>query len=230
MRSGSTGAGELTPAEEPWGASADSDMSSRVTLYQSQAIDGQIAQVPLGDLAAAAREGDQAATDQLMGAVHQLAVRYARARLGAFAGAADAAQDAAQEVCVAVLTALPRYADRGVPFEAFVYRIASHKVADVQRGVMRRPVPTEEVPDSVDGSVGPEEHVLRNDQAAEVWSLMDKLSPQHREILTLRIAVGMSAEETAQALGMTAGAVRVAQHRALGRLRDMVKAGAEGLS
>ncbi|AKU16034.1 RNA polymerase sigma factor ShbA [Luteipulveratus mongoliensis] len=204
-------------------------MSKRVTLYQSQAIDGQIAQVPLRDLAAAAREGDQSAVDQLMGAVHQIAVRYARARLGAFPGAADAAQDAAQEVCVAVLTALPRYADRGVPFEAFVYRIASHKVADVQRGVIRRPVPTEDVPDTVDLSAGPEESALRADQAARVWSLMDKLSPQHREIITLRVAVGMSAEETAQALGMTAGAVRVAQHRALGRLRDMIENDDQGL-
>ncbi|MDE9367175.1 RNA polymerase sigma factor ShbA [Luteipulveratus sp. YIM 133132] len=222
MRSGSSEAGELTSADEAWGGSADTAVAESVTNYQRRAMDGQVAQVPLGDLAAAAREGDQAATDQLMGAVHQLAVRYARARLGAFSGAADAAQDAAQEVCVAVLTALPRYADRGVPFEAFVYRIASHKVADVQRGVMRRPVPTDEVPDRVDTGAGPEDEALRSDQAAQVWSLMDRLSPQHREILTLRVAVGMSAEETAQALGMTAGAVRVAQHRALARLRDLV--------
>nr|WP_246242483.1 sigma factor [Flexivirga aerilata] len=66
-----------------------------------------------------------------MAAVHQLAERYARGKLGRFPAAVDAAADAAQEVCVAVLTALPRYADRGAPFEAFVYRIAANKVADV---------------------------------------------------------------------------------------------------
>ena len=52
-----------------------------------------------------------------------MALRYARARLGRY-GVEDAAQDVAQEVCVAVLTALPTFDDRGLPFEAFVYSIA----------------------------------------------------------------------------------------------------------
>ena len=44
--------------------------------------------------------------------------------------------------------------------------------------------------------------------------------PQHqRELLVLRVLTGLSAEETGAALGMSAGAVRVAQHRALLRLR-----------
>ncbi len=163
-----------------------------------------------------------------MAAVHQLAVRYTRARLGRYPAAADAAHDAAQEVCVAVLTALPRYSDRGAPFEAFVYGIASRKVADVQRGVMRRPVPTDELPEDIDHSPGPEEVAVATDPAGEVWALMDRLSDQHREILTLRIAVGLSAEETASALDMTPGAVRVAQHRALRKLRSWHKKDAKG--
>ncbi|YAL84701.1 RNA polymerase sigma factor ShbA [Dermacoccaceae bacterium W4C1] len=182
-------------------------------------------QEPLRDLAVRAQQGDSTAVDQLMGAVHQLAVRYARAKLGTFAGARDAAEDAAQEVCVAVLTSLPKYADRGLPFEAFVYRVAANKVADVQRGVMRSAVPTDDVPDQVDPSVGPEGQALLTAQAGRVRDLLDQLSPQHREIVTLRVAVGMSADETAKALGMTAGAVRVAQHRALARLRTMVDEG-----
>lgn len=204
---------------------SDPDSVEPVTFAPSRAMDPENAQVPLRDLAAAAIIGDQAATDQLMGAVYQLAVRYARARLGAFPGARDAAQDAAQEVCVAVLTSLPRYTDRGLPFEAFVYRIASHKVADVQRGTLRGAVPTDEVPDQIDDAAGPEERAVQHDQAAEVWALMELLSPQHREIVTLRVAVGLSAEETGDALGMSAGAVRVAQHRALARLRKLAKAG-----
>ena len=50
---------------------------------------------------------------------------------------------------------------------------------------------------------------------------MQQLPDHQRELLTLRVAVGLSAEETATSLGMTAGAVRVAQHRALARLREM---------
>ena len=42
---------------------------------------------------------------------------------------------------------------------------------------------------------------------------------KQREIVVLRVVVGLSAEETAEAVGSTPGAVRVAQHRALARLR-----------
>ncbi len=45
-----------------------------------------------------------------------------------------------------------------------------------------------------------------------------------RELITLRVTVGLSAEETGRALGMSAGAVRVAQHRALAKLRSLAAA------
>jgi RNA polymerase sigma-70 factor (ECF subfamily) len=51
--------------------------------------------------------------------------------------------------------------------------------------------------------------------------LLATLPEPQGEILRLRIAAGLSAEETAQVLGMSAGAVRVAQHRALARLRAL---------
>jgi RNA polymerase sigma-70 factor (ECF subfamily) len=60
------------------------------------------------------------------------------------------------------------------------------------------------------------------DDAAIAMALMQQLPAQQREILTLRVAVGMSTDETAAALGMSAGAVRVAQHRALNKLRAMI--------
>jgi len=49
--------------------------------------------------------------------------------------------------------------------------------------------------------------------------ILDQLPDKQREILLLRVVVGLSAEETAEAVGSTPGAVRVAQHRALARLR-----------
>ena len=84
---------------------------------------------------------------------------------------------------MAVLSALPRYTDRGAPFEAFVYRIAANKVADAQRSTMRGPVPTDQLPERVDDAPTPEEHAIAGDAAATIWRLMDKLSDQHREIL-----------------------------------------------
>lgn len=198
------------------------DTASARNVLDGDAIDVSKTQVALRDLAAAARDGDAVAIERLFATVHQMAVRYTRARLGHFSGVRDAAEDAAQEVCVAVLTALPRYDERGVPFEAFVYAVAARKVADVQRSAMRLPFPSDEMPDHADHRAGPEERALTATDADRAYALMGRLPTQQRELLTLRVAVGLSAQETADALGMTAGAVRVAQHRALSKLRSLM--------
>ena len=58
-----------------------------------------------------------------------------------------------------------------------------------------------------------------DDSKTEDHTTGDALPEKQREILVLRVVVGLSAEETAEAVGSTPGAVRVAQHRALARLR-----------
>ncbi len=181
----------------------------------------------MGELAARAAQGDARATDGLLARVRLMVHRYCRARLGRLPGSEHAADDVAQEVCIAVLKALPRYRDQGRPFEAFVFGIAAHKIADVQRAAMRLAVPTEDFPDAVDDGLGPEGEVLRQSDVAHVRQLLDQLPAQQRELLIMRVAVGLSAEETGTALGMSAGAVRVAQHRALSRLRHLA---GEGIS
>jgi hypothetical protein len=52
--------------------------------------------------------------------------------------------------------------------------------------------------------------------------LLDTLSDKQRDILRLRVVVGLSVEETAEIVGSTPGGVRVAQHRALNRLRTVL--------
>ena len=52
--------------------------------------------------------------------------------------------------------------------------------------------------------------------------LLSVLPEKQREILILRVVVGLSAEETATVVGSTTGAVRVAQHRALSRLKSEI--------
>lgn len=123
---------------------------------------------------------------------------------------------------MAIVTALPTYEERGLPFEAFVYRIAAHKLTDVQRATLRGPTPVDSIPDAVDQAPTPEAVAVVRDEAATVLALMQRLPEAQREILVLRVAVGLSTEQTAAALEMTPGAVRVAQHRALARLRTML--------
>jgi len=180
----------------------------------------------LRELLVAARSSDGPATDALLARVRLLALRYARARLGRF-GVEDVAQDVAQEVCLAVYSALATYDDRGLPFEAFVYSITARKVADAQRSLMRVPVPVAEIPEGADPGRTPEELALLSDDVSRAFDLLDRLPAKQREILLLRVAMGLGADETAAALEMTPGAVRVAQHRALAGLRALL-AGAEG--
>ena len=121
---------------------------------------------------------------------------------------------------MAAITALPRYKDQGRPFLAFVYGIAAHKVADAHRAAARnRAEPTDAVPERFSLEAGPEQMAIDSESSARMAKLLTVLPEKQREILILRVVVGMSAEETAEAVGSTAGAVRVAQHRALARLK-----------
>lgn len=153
-------------------------------------------------------DGDEQATHDLLAFVHPLAIRYCRTRLSRLPGdARHFVEDLAQEVCVAVLMALPRYRDTGRPFEAFVFAIAAHKVADLQRAAMRHPgstaVPSDEMPERPDDSLGPEERALLSSDAAWAKKLLANLPENQRELLVLRVAVGLTAEETGQMLGMS---------------------------
>jgi RNA polymerase sigma-70 factor (ECF subfamily) len=175
---------------------------------------------------AAAIQGDRVAVDYILRTIRPLVVRYCRARLGRTERTFASADDVAQEVCMAVLTALSSYRDQGRPFLAFVYGIAAHKVIDAHRAAGRnKSEPVSDVPDSPEVSDGPEQRAMQFESASEMGRLLEVLPEKQREILILRVVNGLSAEETAEAVGSTPGAVRVAQHRALARLRKAMSEG-----
>jgi RNA polymerase sigma-70 factor (ECF subfamily) len=178
--------------------------------------------ISMHDLTAQAVGGQPAAIDSLLRQIRPMVLRYCRARLGRISGHHHVADDVAQEVCIALVSALPRYRDMGRPFASFVYGIASHKVADAMRSAANLAIPTEDLPDAADDRPGPEETAVAYLEAERVRALLRRLPRQQRELLVLRVLAGLSAQETGNALGMSAGAVRVAQHRALARLRAIV--------
>jgi RNA polymerase sigma-70 factor (ECF subfamily) len=112
------------------------------------------------------------------------------------------AVDVAQQVCLALLTALPRY-----------------------RAAVRRPAEVADlVPDRAETAAGPEHRALLADELRGPGPAPARLTPTAREVLLLRVVVGLSAEETARAVGSTPGAVRAMQHRALASLRAAIGA------
>ncbi|TMR18710.1 sigma-70 family RNA polymerase sigma factor [Nonomuraea turkmeniaca] len=201
------------------GSVADAKIGVRLASRLPERTDGS----DLRELTSLAVQGDRSAIESLLGELRPMVVRYCRARLGRVTGQYHIADDVAQEVCIAVLSALPRYRDMGRPFASFVFGIASHKVADALRSSVRSAVPTQDLPDGPDDGPGPEETVVRYIEVEHARRLLARLPENQRELLLLRVVSGLSAEETGNVLGMSPGAVRVAQHRALARLRQMAE-------
>jgi RNA polymerase sigma-70 factor, ECF subfamily len=180
---------------------------------------------PEAELIGRAVRGDADATAMLLARIRPGLVRYCRAHLGRVGGAYTTADDVSQEVCLAVLRALPRFRDQGRPFSAFAYRIAANKVADAQRAAVRHlaVASTDALLDRPDADPGPEQRAVATDLTRQLTSLLGRLSDTHREIIVLRVAVGLNAEEVGGVLGMSAAAVRMAQSRALAHLRTLAR-------
>jgi RNA polymerase sigma-70 factor (ECF subfamily) len=163
--------------------------------------------------------GSPEAADALLRRLRPVILRYCRARL-----ASQDSDDAAQETCLALLSALPSYRETGRPFEAFVFGIAAHKVADAARAARGVAVPVPDVPDMPDRRPGPEELTITKADARRARILLARLPDSQRRLLLLRVVGGLSAQDTGYVLDMSPGAVRTAQHRALVRLRALATA------
>jgi RNA polymerase sigma-70 factor (ECF subfamily) len=182
-------------------------------------------------LVAQAQRGDDASRDELLRVVRTGVLRYLLAR-----GLPDHdAQDVTQETCLGVLRALPTWRDLGRPVWAFVFAIAHNKIADYARShAARREVPVGYdtfIADAVtDPRPGPAQLLADDEGARRVRALMQGLRPTQREVLLLRVIVGLSTAETAAALNLTPGSVRVLQHRAVTALRNTLAINTEGAS
>ncbi|WP_373862357.1 sigma-70 family RNA polymerase sigma factor [Nocardia acidivorans] len=172
-----------------------------------------------------AAAGDRAAVTEILKIVYPLVRRYCAARMGGAGHLHVTADDVAQEICLATVQAIPRYRDQGKSFLAFVYGISANKVADAFRRAQLHPAyPVAEFPDEPMNEAGPEERAMQSETRAATRELMKVLAPTHREVLVMRIVLGWTAAQTAEAIGTSPGVVRVMQHRALNKLRAELRA------
>lgn len=165
-------------------------------------------------LVLAAKAGDAGAFGELYERYRDAIYRFCLARTGT----AHDAEDLTSDVFVKALHSLDRYQERGLPFAAFLYRIARNAAIDRSR-TLKQPL-------SVDGLLvepSSKQDVEREATLAVEKSILlaalAKLKPEHRDVITLRFIEGYAAQEVAQLLGKTEGAIRTLQHRALERLR-----------
>lgn len=174
------------------------------------------------ELVRSSMAGDHEAVSTLFTWIRPAIVRYCRSRIGPDRrDDYTSADDVAQEICMAVLGALARYDDAPETFLPFVYGIAAHKVADHCRRTRHdRPTPAADTPASLDDTPSPQQLPMAADLRDRLTALLNTMPPPDREVLVLRLVVGLSAQETAAAVGLTPTAVRVIQHRALAELRN----------
>jgi RNA polymerase sigma-70 factor (ECF subfamily) len=166
-------------------------------------------------LVARARHGDVAAYEMLFTRFHDEIHRFAARRLSD----AVAGQDVAAEPFTDAFTSLSRFRWRGVPFEAWLYTIARRRVADHLRARVRTERAGAAEPDPRP-AVDPGTDVV---QTMHVRALVARLPDSQRDVIELRFMEDLDVAQTAMRLGKTPGAVRVAQHRALARLRTMLE-------
>lgn len=166
-----------------------------------------------------AASGDGAAFAALYDAYASRVRRFLRHQLGD----ADVAEELLQRTFVKMIEALPRYRSRGLPFGAWVFRIARNVVIDHRR--------TSHPGVSLDAVVGhasdagdPVAAAERGHDRARLRSALDALPPDQREVLVWRFFADLTPAETAALMGRSNGAVRVLQHRALAALRGLLEA------
>ena len=131
----------------------------------------------------------------------------------------DDAEDLVQRVFLKMIEALPRYEQRGVPFAAWVFRLARNTLIDFER--TRRPqAPLDEIADRPDDVAGPAELVELEADRAAVRHAMTFLTPEQQDVVTYRFFAGLSPAEIGALMGRREGSVRALQFRALTALRS----------
>jgi len=122
------------------------------------------------------------------------------------------AQDVTSEVFQQALANLHRFEWRGVPFAAWLYRIAANAIADHLRKSSRETGPMSE--DAIAAS-----EVERIEERASLFRSVDRLPAEQRRVIVMRFAEGKSIREIAGEIGKSEGAVKQLQWRGLQALR-----------
>lgn len=163
---------------------------------------------------AALKANDSAAWRTLFEESYDRVYRYAYLRTGSV----HDAEDIASTVFADAVRNIRNFQYRGTPIEAWLFRIAHNVTVDALKRRTRAAGPSLDAPET-------ERHaVARDDTAAsddwrDVSKAMADLSPEHQEVLTLRIIQDQSVETVARTLGKSEGAVKMMQMRALQALR-----------
>ena len=134
------------------------------------------------------------------------------------------AEDLTEQAFLKALQSIDSFKWRGVPFSAWLFRIARNLVIDFWRTDKSKTfLPLDE--SLVNDDDDPEVITERNFDIKQVFQAIGQLTQSQREVIELRFFGGLSVAEASRVLGKSEGAVKVMQHSALVALRKRLSIG-----
>jgi RNA polymerase sigma-70 factor (ECF subfamily) len=133
------------------------------------------------------------------------------------------AEDLTARVFQRAMNHIHTYTDRGVPFTAWLYRIAHNLVANWHRDRSRRQeIPINDLPVLPSRGDHPETRLVHSQDQDSLLRLIRRLPADRQHLLILKFVENMSNAEIGQIMGRSEGAVKSLYHRTLLALRDQI--------
>ena len=167
-----------------------------------------------------AKDGDREALNTLISCYWQPIYRLIYSKLGN----EDDAKELTQDTFMKAFRSLPQYKILDVPFKSYLGRIAINSVTDFWRKNGRTPqnVNIDDYQGAIlDSRENPEEYTLRLEGQEQIANLVERLPEEQRQVVKLRVILGISIRDAAQQLHKTEPAIKMLQQRALQNLRKM---------
>jgi len=131
------------------------------------------------------------------------------------------AEDLTARVFQRAMRHVGAFEDKGVPFSAWLYRIAHNLVANWHRDRSRRPVvPLDDHVAAVGMSVHPEAEAVASEERDQLLAVVRRLPEERQQLLILKFVERLSNAEIGQVMGRTEGAIKSLYHRTLNSLRE----------
>lgn len=135
------------------------------------------------------------------------------------------AEDVTATVFLKAWEAIGSYDDRGLPFSAWLFRIARNAVIDEYRRKAHRAIPVEESPDTGETAEPADIAAIAAVDAVRVRAVVSMLTEEQAAVIAMRFWWDMSIKDTADALGKNENAIKALQHRAIKTLARRLQEG-----
>jgi RNA polymerase sigma-70 factor (ECF subfamily) len=160
---------------------------------------------------------DEGALQSLYETYHPKVYNYAFLQMGDV----QAAEDLAADVMLKMLESIRKYQFKGLPFSAWVFRIARNRLIDLHRRRRRRG--EVDLSESLAGTLAsPHAMAERALERGQIHVALKFLTEEQRQVIVLKFIEGFDNRSIGKIMGRSEGAIKSLQHRALGALRRVL--------